>query len=158
MTGVIGRLDLRTGSLELVNAGHVAPYLARGSAVAGVDLPVDLPLGMFADGVYRSSHVTLEPGDRFVLVTDGMLERHAAGLDLPAEISATRGLHAREAVRRLADRVLVATGGRLSDDATVLCVDWHGGHGRDRSSAYGADHLRVGESRTWTRLPDRPGR
>ncbi len=144
VTGLIGRLDLRTGSLELVNAGHVAPYLARGSEVTGVELPVDLPMGMFADGVYRNSHVTLEPGDRFVFVTDGMLERHAAGLDLPVEIRATRGLHPREAVRFLADRVLVATGGRLSDDATVLCIDWHGGHGRDRSSAYGADQLRVG--------------
>ena len=30
MTGLVGRLDLRTGSIELVNAGHVSPYLARG--------------------------------------------------------------------------------------------------------------------------------
>ena len=33
VTGLIGRVDLRTGAMELVNAGHVAPYLARGSHV-----------------------------------------------------------------------------------------------------------------------------
>ena len=31
VTGVIGRVDLRTGSAELINAGHVAPYLVRES-------------------------------------------------------------------------------------------------------------------------------
>ncbi len=147
VTGVMGRLDLRTGSMELVNAGHVAPYLVRG-AVAGIDLPVDLPMGLFADTAYRSCHVSLEPGDRIVFVTDGMLERRAAGLDLPREISATRQLHPREAVRALADRVLDETGGRLSDDATVLCLDWHSGHGRDRTSVHGADHGRVSEPLT----------
>ena len=28
-TGMLGRLDLRTGVLAVVNAGHVAPYLCR---------------------------------------------------------------------------------------------------------------------------------
>jgi serine phosphatase RsbU (regulator of sigma subunit) len=142
VTGLIGRVDLRTGAFSLVNAGHVAPYLARGSQVTPVDLPVDLPLGVFADATYRSSLIALQPGDRFVLVTDGMLERHAAGLNLLQAISDTRMLHPREAVRALADDVLAATGGVLNDDATVLCLDWHGEHGGDRDSAYGADRAR----------------
>jgi len=143
VTGLIGRLDLRTGSIELVNAGHVAPYLARGSLVTAVELPVDLPLGLFPDATYRSSHLTLDPGDRFVLVTDGMLERNAAGLDLPRAIMDTRTLHPREAVRAMADRVLAAAGQALNDDATILCLDWHGGHGRDRNSVFGADPVRA---------------
>lgn len=143
VTGMIGRLDLRNGSMALVNAGHVAPYLARDSHVAAVELPVDVPLGLFGDALYRSSHVSLDPGDRFVFVTDGMLERHAAGLDLAQEIRVSRALHPREAVRALADRVLDATGGILSDDATVLCLDWHGGHGGGRNSVHGADQWRA---------------
>lgn len=143
VTGLVGRLDLRTGSIELVNAGHVAPYLARGSDVTPIELPVDVPLGLFPDAVYRSTKVTLENEDRLVLVTDGMLERHAAGLDLAQEICATRSLHPREAVRALADRVLQAAGGDLSDDATILCLDWYGGHGHDRSSRHGADTARA---------------
>jgi len=139
VTGLIGRLDLVTGSLELVNAGHVPPYLARGGKLREVPLPVDLPLGLFASTTYRRSRLPLIPGDRIVLVTDGMLERNAAGLDLSASITDTRSLHPREAVRALADRVLDATQRELSDDATVMCLDWHGGHGRDRASLHGAD-------------------
>lgn len=142
VTGLVGRLDLRTGSMELVNAGHVSPYLARGSEVTVIELPVDLPFGVFADTTYHSTDLLLQPGDRLVLVTDGMLERNAAGLDLAHAIADTRMLHPREAVRALADRVLDVTGGVLADDATVLCVDWLGGHGRDRSTVHGADRPR----------------
>ena len=144
VTGLVGRLDLGTGELHLANAGHIPPYLAHGEKVATVDLPVDLPLGLFRDTTYRTSDLTLEPGDRIVFVTDGMLERSALNVDLPAVIAETRSLHPREAVRRMADLVLEATGNELSDDATVLCLDWHGGHGRDRDTRHGADQGRDG--------------
>src|SRR6185312_6477 len=104
--GIVGRLDLRTGVLEVVNAGHMAPYLARGPVVDQVGLPVDLPMGLFRDSTYRSSQVQLVPSDRLVLVTDGMLERNAASLDLPAAIGTTESLHPREVVRALADSAL----------------------------------------------------
>jgi serine phosphatase RsbU (regulator of sigma subunit) len=142
VTGLVGRLDLRTGSIELVNAGHVAPYLARDGSVSSVELPVDLPFGLFAESTYHGTEVALEPGDRLVLVTDGMLERNAADMDLAGAIAETRSLHPREAVRALADRVLEVLDGALADDATVLCVDWHGGHGRDRNTIHGADRRR----------------
>jgi serine phosphatase RsbU (regulator of sigma subunit) len=145
VTGLLGRLDLQTGVLELVNAGHVAPYLARGEEVVTLELPVDLPLGLFAETAYRSSRHVLEPGDRLVLVTDGMLERNAAGIDLQEAIQETRTLHPREAVRALADRTLAATGHDLKDDATVMCLDWHGGHGTSRSVAHGADTARASD-------------
>jgi serine phosphatase RsbU (regulator of sigma subunit) len=143
VTGLIGRVDLRTGSMELVNAGHVAPYLARGPRPQALDLPADLPLGLFPGTTYRSSRVDLLPGDRVVFLTDGMLERNAVGVDFPGAIAATRALHPREAVRALADLVLAATGTALSDDATVLCLDWHGGHGRERRSVHGAEPARA---------------
>jgi serine phosphatase RsbU (regulator of sigma subunit) len=148
VTGLIGRLDLRSGELELVNAGHVAPYLMRGDTVSSMDLPADLPFGLFADTRYRSTVVPLEPGDRVVLVTDGMLERNAAGNDLVAAIRETRELHPREAARELADSVLRATGHDLLDDATVLLLDWHGGHDRKRNAEAGADPDRASDPLT----------
>ena len=72
-----------------------------------------------------------------------MLERNAAGIDIPGAIQDTRSTHPREVVRALADRALEATGQALSDDATVLCLDWHGGHGRDRDSVHGAEPMRA---------------
>ncbi|MDF2144909.1 PP2C family protein-serine/threonine phosphatase [Knoellia sp. p5-6-4] len=138
-TGLLGRLDLRTGTLALVNAGHVFPYLCRAGSVSKVPLPADLPLGMFPDTDYRSTDVVLEPGDRLVLVTDGMLERNAANLDLRAGITGTRSLHPREATRALARGVLDVAGPALTDDATLMVIDWHGGHGRERHTSGGSE-------------------
>jgi len=138
-TALLGRLDLPTGQLELVNAGHTAPYLARDGRVTMLELPADLPLGLFADSTYRSTTVPLAVGDRVVVVTDGMLERAAATLDLEAHIRETRELHPREATRALADLVIEASGGVLADDAALLVLDWHGDHGKPRRTVAGAD-------------------
>jgi serine phosphatase RsbU (regulator of sigma subunit) len=145
VTGLIARIDLRTGTCEMVNAGHVAPYLARGTEVTALDLPADLPFGLFPDTPYRSTRLTLRRGDRVVLVTDGMLERHVGAVDLLEAIADTRALHPREVVRALADSALEATGHQLSDDATILCLDWHGTHDQGRSVVAGADRDRASD-------------
>jgi serine phosphatase RsbU (regulator of sigma subunit) len=146
VTGLLGRLDLRTGRLEMVNAGHEPPFLARGHNVARLDVPADLPFGLFPKSTFHSTAFALSPGDRVVIVTDGMLERNAAALDLATAISETRSLHPRETVRALADAALEATGHALKDDATVLCLDWHGRHDRDRRSVSGADPARASDA------------
>lgn len=143
VTGVLGRLDLHTGSLELVNAGHLAPYLWRGGKVMSMNIPTDLPFGMFPDTNYRSTPLTLEPGDRIMIITDGMIERDAATADLPTAILNTRTLHPREAVRAVTNTAINAAGHPMRDDATVLCVDWHGDHHRDRHTVAGADASRA---------------
>jgi serine phosphatase RsbU (regulator of sigma subunit) len=143
VTGLIGRVELRTGVIEIVNAGHVAPYLVRDSVLTSLDLRIDVPFGMFADSTYGSTSLTLQPGDRVVFVTDGMLERNVASVDLPGAIHDTSSLHPREVVRALADSALVAAGHALEDDATVMCLDWHGMHDEYRESASGADPLRA---------------
>ena len=67
----------------------------------------------------------------------------AASLDLPAEIGRTRALHPREAARGLADIVLEVAGPTLADDATLLVLDWHGGHGDARDTTGGAEQERA---------------
>ena len=145
VTGLLARVDLRVGTCEMVNAGHVAPYLARGTDVTALELPADLPLGLFADTDYRSTRVTLRHGDRLILVTDGMLEHSLGPADLLKTIADTRELHPRELVRALADNALEATGHQLSDDATILCLDWHGNHDQERSVVLGADPDRASD-------------
>ncbi len=138
-TALLGRLDLPTGELELVNAGHTAPYLARDGQVRMLELPADLPLGLFEQSTYRSTTVPLLAGDRIVIVTDGMLERAAASVHLEVHVRRTRDLHPREATRELADLVIAASGGALADDAALLVLDWHGNHGTPRHTVAGAD-------------------
>jgi serine phosphatase RsbU (regulator of sigma subunit) len=149
VTAVIGRLDLRTGVCELLNAGHVAPLLVRGGDTQPLELPGNFPLGMFTEAGHRRGEVVLQPGDRLVVVTDGMRERTAAGLDLPAMLRSISELHPREAVRALGDALLEVAGPTLADDATLLILDWYGGHGRGRRTTGGADPRRASAA-----LPD----
>jgi serine phosphatase RsbU (regulator of sigma subunit) len=141
--GLVGRIDLGSGRLDIVNAGHVLPFLLRRDTLTTLDLPACTPFGMFADTTYTSTVVTLQPGDRLILVTDGMLERNVASVDLPSAMRETKDLHPREAVRALADRALAAAGHALQDDATLLCLDWHGSHHEDRVVVSGAEPSRA---------------
>ena len=149
VTAVLGRLDLRTGRCALLNAGHVPPLLVRDGETRELPLPGNYPLGMFPETGYRAEEITLRPGDRLVVLTDGMRERRAAGLDLPARLRETTTLHPREAVRSLADAVLDVAGPVLADDATLLMLDWHSGHGAKRDTSAGADQARASAA-----LPD----
>jgi serine phosphatase RsbU (regulator of sigma subunit) len=149
VTAVLGRLDLRTGVCALLNAGHVPPLLVRDGDTQPLRLPGNLPLGMFAEAEYHHGEIALLPGDRLVLVTDGMRERNAAALDLSAMLRSIAGLHPREAVRALADAVLEVAGPTLADDATLLMLDWHDGHRRGRRTTAGADRQRASAA-----LPD----
>jgi serine phosphatase RsbU (regulator of sigma subunit) len=142
-TGILGRLDLATGILDVVNAGHPAPILIRDGTARTVALPVNRPFGVLRDKPYRASQFPLRPGDRLVLLTDGMLERGAAALDLPARLPHLARLHPREVVRVLGDLVLETVGPALPDDACLLVLDWQGGHGGTRSTAAGADPRRA---------------
>lgn len=56
-----------------------------------------------------------------------MLERNAASVDIRSLIVQSASMHPREAVQYLTHAVLEAAGGQLQDDATALCLDWHGG-------------------------------
>ena len=49
-------------------------------------------------------------------------------------------MHPREAVQHVVLALLHATDGRLRDDAAAMCVDWHGGPPRERTTDSGANH------------------
>ncbi|HEY2234953.1 MAG TPA: SpoIIE family protein phosphatase [Candidatus Angelobacter sp.] len=68
-------LDPRRGALAYAGAGH-PPLLAwrrREQRIASIE-ENGLMLGIFPEGVYKSMTAALEPGDRFVLYTDGITE------------------------------------------------------------------------------------
>ncbi|MFF7952681.1 PP2C family protein-serine/threonine phosphatase [Streptomyces griseorubiginosus] len=125
-TGQLLRIALDGGTAQLVNAGHPWPLRLRGGEVSEVSLAVNLPFGVVGQGAYRVQDIDLRPGDRLILFTDGMVERQAQKVDLPDLLHGTAAEHPREVVRTLVDAVTAACDGHVLDDATVLCLDWHG--------------------------------
>jgi serine/threonine protein phosphatase PrpC len=81
----------------------------------------------------------LEPGDRLLLFTDGMLERNTTAVDVADMVASGGHMHPREAVQHLTQAIYEATGGELNDDATAMCLDWHGGSDRNRTSDSGSN-------------------
>ena len=77
-TVIVSRL-YPDGHLEFVNCGHVAPFLISGESVTQLEIEGSLPLGLVPEAKYdNGSKLILQPGDRFLVVTDGVLEAYNA--------------------------------------------------------------------------------
>ncbi len=132
VTGVMAELDLNTGALDYVNAGHPPPVLLRrGKAVGSLVGGRRLPLGL-QDKVVTPARLSLEPGDTLLFYTDGAVEaRDPEGrlfgvhrlIDL-AERHARAGLPAAETLRRLSHAVVEHQKGEAQDDTTLMLVEW----------------------------------
>jgi serine phosphatase RsbU (regulator of sigma subunit) len=139
VTGQVFRIDLASGDVEFANAGHMSPLIVRAGVVSRLDIEPDPVFGVLPDLGYRLQTTQLEPGDRLVLLTDGMYERNAAEAEVERLLGELTDRHPREAVQLLTAAVLKVTGGNVLDDATALIVDWYGGQGGKRASNSGAD-------------------
>ena len=139
VTGQLVRIDLNSGTARIVNAGHPPPLRIRDGRAETITLHPDSPFGLARTRRYSAQELELLAGDRLVFLTDGMLERGAARVDAAALLANGASLHPREAVQELTRAVVDACGGDLRDDATILCLDWHGGPPRDRDASAGAD-------------------
>jgi serine phosphatase RsbU (regulator of sigma subunit) len=130
VTGLILQLEVATGHGSIINAGHPPPLLLRDGAVRVVPLLPDPPLGLSPETEYRMQAIELLPGDRLLLLTDGVDEAHDVagpqfGLDRVADMLRSHAeLPPVEFVRRLTRAVTDFRAGPLADDATAVCLDW----------------------------------
>jgi sigma-B regulation protein RsbU (phosphoserine phosphatase) len=132
VTGVLAQLDMDTGGLRYINAGHPAPLLLRGGkAVRSLAGGRRMPLGI-EDSAIEVGEETLEPGDRLLLYTDGVVDAYDHGgerfgverlIDLTERCAAAR-LPGPETLRRLSHAVMDHQNGPPTDDATLLLVEW----------------------------------
>jgi serine phosphatase RsbU (regulator of sigma subunit) len=121
--------------MHYVLAGHLPPILVRGGrSVTELSHPPRTPLGVRGTPPDRLTvgHQQLEPGDRLLLYSDGVVEARTAHGEFFGEdrlVDFTRraelaGLPAPETLRRLTAAVLAHQHGQLQDDATLVLLDW----------------------------------
>lgn len=130
-------LDTRTHTLEWTTAGHPAPLvldLASGST-RQTATPDDggLPLAIYADVIYEPQRMTLSPGSRVLLFTDGLAEALCNAGDYLAEfgiggiadtLAETRAQPVEAVLAQIFDRSSAFTAGAgRHDDASALLLE-----------------------------------
>jgi hypothetical protein len=135
VTALLACLDVTTGRLSWLNAGHPRPLLVRGGRfMHALRSPTALPIGIGESGP-RVTDETLQPGDRVLFFTDGIIEERLRGgeqfgdsrLVELLEQAERQGGPVQQTVRRLSHALMAARGGSTSDDATLFLLEWRGG-------------------------------
>ena len=102
------------GEMVVANAGHLPPFLNSQE----IALPGSLPLGVVSDpGVYEEIHLYLHPGDRVLLLSDGVVEARQPsgelfGFDRVRNFSSQSAFYIAEAAKSFGQQ----------DDITVLTI------------------------------------
>ena len=101
------------GELVIANAGHVPPYLNSQE----IALPGGLPLGALAENRYDEVSLYLHPGDRLLLMSDGVVEARGPsgelfGFDRVHNLSNQSAFYIADAAKEFGQE----------DDITVLTV------------------------------------
>jgi hypothetical protein len=150
VTGQFAHLDCITGEMLWLSAGHPQPLLLRNNrAVGELRCEPALPLGL-GGSPGQVSETSLEPGDRVLFYSDGVVEARSPagelfGIDRLTDLlerAAASGQPLPETLRRLVHSVLDHQSDRLQDDATVLLLEWRGpesGDGPDLDHLEGPD-------------------
>lgn len=132
VTLVCGRANA-LGEVEIVNAGHCAPMVVRGSGVVETVPSTGMPLGLAISAKpgrrYPAERLRLNPGDTLVVYTDGLTEAANAreeeyGSERLSRVLSALARQAPQALiaRSLADVNSFLAGAERSDDLTLMAL------------------------------------
>lgn len=144
ITAWIGKLDLRTGKLEFVNAGHNPPLLCRrGGEVEYLRTKPNFILAGMEMTRYQTREIQLNHGDELFLYTDGVTEAANEKNELYGEerlkncLVAAADRHPREICETIKNDVTSYAGTTpQSDDITMLCIKMNAIHDKTTITTY----------------------
>lgn len=134
ITAFEGVLDLETGEMRYVNAGHETPFICRGD---GVYEPFKVKAGFVLAGMegirYKSGSVRLNPGDKIFQYSDGVPEAENSenkqyGMARLEKVLAENSRKTPDALLTAVKADVDAFAGEVEqfDDITMLCIKFNG--------------------------------
>ncbi len=133
VTVFYGILNTHNGELEYVNAGHNPPYLLTRDGNRLMEMTGGAILGCIENYQYHSRRITLAPGDRLFLYTDGVTEAFTKNYEaygdqrLAMFLQDNKGYSIEELVKGLLTEVNNhSMGVPQSDDITLLSIGFRG--------------------------------
>lgn len=142
VTVLYGVVDLSSGRVTYVNAGHNLPYrITRAGEVSAVPSTGGMAVAVLEGFVYAEHELYLAPGDTLFLYTDGVTEAFDVDESPYGEErleTLLRSGAAEWSVPELSERVLASVhvferGAPQADDITCLTLRYFGGQGPRRT-------------------------
>ncbi len=133
VTAWAGELNLETGVITYVNAGHNPPLVRRAGKVDYLTGKPSLVLGAMPGFAYTAHTLKLEPGDMLYLYTDGITEQPNTAQELYGEarlmdvVGAHHGTQDTLLKEVMASVTTFASGCEQADDCTQLVLRYRGG-------------------------------
>jgi sigma-B regulation protein RsbU (phosphoserine phosphatase) len=133
LTMVLCALDTHTGRLHTTSAGHPPLLAFRGDRQLEVPNAGGFPIAIMDAADYEEGEMTLEPGDRLYLYSDGLLEQRQSRDEqfgsarlLQAFADRTGGA-LDDVVTHVVDELTRwAEGATFEDDVSIVAVEWTG--------------------------------
>ncbi|MFP5219041.1 MAG: PP2C family protein-serine/threonine phosphatase [Actinomycetes bacterium] len=117
-------LEVRAGCVRMLSCGHPHPLVVRGGRARVVDMPSGPPLGI--GRATGPTEVSLRPGDRLLLYTDGAVEARRGGVFFPLDEAAADTLSQgplRDGLTALSKRLRAFAGPGPGDDVAFLVLE-----------------------------------